>query len=125
MAVGDVVFIIGINWILSWPLAYRGYVRKLDEQLSDTETFFLEKGVFGLSVMYRAFQYASLIVFPKQMEKSYYQLTYGNFDFRAALSKQRLVIAFYYYFSSCLMLITAFVVAAHDLVFFRNTPWLT
>ena len=118
-------FIIFGNWVFSLPLVYRALVKPLDAQLKDKETFYLEEDLPGLSQLYRGFQYASLIVFPKQMKKPYYQLTYGDFNFRSALSKPQLIIAYYYYLSSCAFALIAIVVALHDLVFFRSSPWLS
>lgn len=119
------VLIVGFNWFLSWPIAYRVLVRPLDKLLAERETLFLEHGVVGLSILFRGMQYASLIVRPSKMKMKYYKLTYGDFNFRESLSKFQLFVAYYFYISTNVLFAVAFVVAAHDLVFFRDAPWFT
>ncbi len=129
MIVDLIVVVTGIlcfNWMLSWPVTYRIVTRPLDRLLRDkATTFYLEHGIPGYSVMYRQITYCSLIVFPKQMEKKFYQLTYGDFDFRSHLTKAQLIVAYYHHISQVTLFIFGMIVGLHDLVFFRDSPWLT
>ncbi len=123
--IGIVTTIIFFNWFLTWPLAYRMVTRPLDKQLEGKKTFYLEHGIPGYSVMYRQITYCSLIAFPHQMKRKFYQLTYGDFDFRAHLSKQQMRVAYYHYAAMILANWNMVIVGLHDLVFFRDSPWLT
>ena len=125
MSIGGISTFMVFNALLIWPIVYRVLVKHLDNLLKEKETYFLEEGVTGWSVVYRAIQYSSLIVFPKKMKQQYYQLTYGDFDFRANITRWQMFVAFYFYFSISLLVVLVFIVGIHDLVLFRNDRWLT
>ena len=125
----DAVLVVGVTWFgymfFMWPFLYFNLVRSLDKKITEKNTFFLEEGLSFISVLYRAIQYSSLIVFPGQMKKEYYKLIYGEFDFRKNTTIFQKLLAFTFYILGQAMLWLIAVVGLHDLVFFRDSPWLT
>ena len=125
----DALLVFGIIWFgymfFMWPFLYFNLVRSLDKKITEKNTFFLEEGVSFVSVIYRLIQYSSLIVFPGQMKKEYYKMIYGEFDFRGNTTAFQKLLAFTFYILNQSMLWLSVVIGLHDLVFFRDTPWLT